>query len=130
MAHRNWRKSDHWDWAKENAAKLDGVLPNTTQEAALATCWFELRGLNSRGNTRGKGILTHMQTFGERPVGVPKVGCQIHHHWIELDSHESADAILEVFDLTTADIYEHFGQPAEGETVKLDLMDVVMACSK
>lgn len=119
-----WRPSRYFEWAEANKYRFLAILPEEVCEAALATCRFQLRGKNSHGNEYGKGFLTFMQTYGNVPAGLAN-DVQIRHHWIELDAHDSADLILACFGLSTEDVYAEYGIPAEGETVTLDLYEIV-----
>ncbi len=121
-----WQKRANWDWAEEWASLFDSILPQHVCEAAMATCRFQLRGLNSHGNTYGKGFLTFMQTFGSVPVGLVN-DVQIRSNWIELDAHDSANLILGCFGLSVDDVYDHYGTPEEGTRIDLDLCELVQA---
>lgn len=123
----SWRKRKVWDWAKNEASRLEAILPKHVTEAAAATCRFQLRGLNSKGNEWGKGFTTFMQTFGRTPTGLVNA-VQKRHHWIELNAHDSADVILGCFGLSVGDVYNYAGIPAEGESIELNLCDIVTAC--
>lgn len=121
---KRWRKRQNWDWAHYWRSLFENILPSHVCEAAMATCRFQLRGLDSHGNKWGKGLLTYMQTFGQVPLSLNKC-VQRRHHWIELDAHESANLILEQFGLSVEDVYNVAGVPAKGETIEVDLFDVV-----
>lgn len=121
-----WRKRGHWEWAKEWARLFHDMLPKHVCEAALATCRITLRDKDSTaaGGAWGFAVLTEMQTFGFAPQGVPGE-IRRNHHFITLQSQDGADAILRCFDLTLADVIDYYGLPAEGETITLDLKDIV-----
>ena len=71
-----------------------------------------------------------MQTYGEIPDGVGGANeraVQRHGDWIETDSHEAADVILGCFGLDMGQVYDHYGKPAEGERMTLDLPLIVQA---
>ena len=123
-----WRKQKHWDWAKQWASLLDNVLPSDVCEAALATCRISLRDKDSTaaGGAWGFAVLTTMQTFGHVPRGV-LTQVRKAHNWITLQAAESADVILECFGLTLAEVINHYGMPAEGQKIDLDLCDVIQA---
>ena len=128
MARDGRRKSRHWTWAKEWASLLDGMLPATVCEAALATCRITLRDKDAKaaGGAWGFAVLTSMQTFGHEPTGIPT---QIRnaHNWVTLQAAEAADIVLGCFGLTLQDVIDRFGMPGQGEKVEYDLCDVVTA---
>lgn len=127
MARRNgWKKKRYWEWAKEWASLFETILPAHVCEAAMATCRFQLRGLDSHGNKWGNGVVTFLQTFGQTPIGLVN-DVQIRGNWIELDAHDSADLILSCFGMTIRDVYDHFGEPPKGERIDLDLCNLVIA---
>lgn len=123
----SWRSKKFWDWAAEWKGLFTDILPEHVCEAAMATCRFELRGLNANGNEWGVGFLTHMQTFGEIPSGLIErgLGVQRKHWWIELNAHESANIILACFGLTVDDVFAFAGYPEPGERKVVDLCEVV-----
>lgn len=122
-----WRTRRYWDWAKENANLFHGILPEHVCEAALATCRITLQGPKSVGETAknwGQWIRMRMQTFGHVPHQIA-TAVQQHYHWISTDSYEAVDVILDCFDLTLDDVFDHYGEPREGETRTLDLCEIV-----
>lgn len=129
MARQNgWRRTGHWEWAKQWASLFDGILPVEVCEAAMATCRLSLRDKDSTaaGGAWGFAVLTFMQTFGHEPGGIVT---QIRkaHNWVTLQAAESADVILGCFGLTLADVIDHYGMPEEGEKIDLDLCELVTA---
>jgi hypothetical protein len=121
-----WRHKQYWNWAKEWQTLFESLFPEHVCEAAMATCRFQLRGLDSHGNKWGLGVVTFLQTFGHIPIGLVN-DVQIHHNWIELDAHDSADLILGCFGLSMQDVYDHYGTPPKGHRIDLDLYNLVTA---
>ena len=118
----------YWTFAAQHRGRFADILPDSVCEAAMATCRFEIRGLESNGNEWGIGFLTFMQTFGHTPLGVGLPGepaVQAIHNFVGLTSHEGADVILECFGLTARNVLEYYGEPAFGERRIFDLFQVV-----
>ena len=125
-----WRPGKYWRLADKYAAELLTCLPGHVRAASMATCRFELRGLNANGNDWGVGVVTRFQSFGEMPDGTGHGGqpcCQVNRNWSELDSHEGADIILGCFGLSIDDVYDRFGRPITGERKRYDLYDLLAA---
>ena len=121
-----WRGKQNWAWAKQWASLFDNILPEHVCEAAMATCRITLRDKDSTaaGGAWVFAVLTEMQTFGFKPRFVPGE-VRRNHHFITLQSHDGADAILSCFGLTIADVIDYYGVPEEGEKVTLDLCEIV-----
>lgn len=128
MKSTNKRTSRHFEFGKKFGFMLADVLSATVCETAAATCRFTILGKDAQGNEWGNGFRTTMQTFGEKPKGVTNANFR-GTNWVQLDSHESAAAILKCFDISIDDIYRQYGEPEKGKIVQLDLVDVVHSCS-
>ena len=124
-----WRKRENWEWAKEWASLLHDLLPEEACEAALATCRITLQGPKSVGEENknwGRWIRMRMQTGGNIPRGIQTVQ-RGNRNWISTDSHAATNVILECFGLTLDDVFNHYGEPEEGQVIPLDLCTVIQA---
>lgn len=127
MKTTNWRSRRHWEWAETWASLFYGMLPKHVCNAAMATCRITLQGPQSVGQQAknwGRWIRMRMQTFGHIPDGL-RTAAQRQHHWIATDSHTAAEQILACFGLSLDDVFAHYGKPAEGEKMTIDLIDLV-----
>lgn len=127
----------HFNFADAVGLRLEAIIPAEYCRAAAATCRIQLMGWrkgihngqsvrDSRDRPfRGKGrwVRTSLQTFGHCPSA--RFRCAPTGKWAFGDSFDAADAILDCFDISMADIIDHYGEPGEHERMEWDLMELV-----
>jgi hypothetical protein len=126
---RNARSVKHFAFGATSGYRLEDVgIPTHCLQTAAATCRFTFQGPRSVGTDKagknwGEWIRTRIQSPAPSLHGL--TWQTTNDQWSSGDGHDNADLILGCFDLSTADVFDQWGQPTQGEKYELDLLTIV-----
>ncbi len=127
-----WRPASDWAVATHLAPLFDR-LPESFAPAFIATCKFLVKGPKAdpilaygegKGNW-GAWIKTVGQSTEKLEGIIDRRQFVTFGMWLNVDSREAFDAILECFGVEADDVFLAYGDPVEGAVYEVSLMEIL-----